>query len=144
MKTFKIYTLIGAAGLVGLLIGAAGIFAFLRWDSEKKTPIPENQQPKLKLVRIATLEGREINEEFQYNMNVINNEKLRIFELQQALQQVPDPIERAKLQATLEQATQRLNENNRKMIEVYGVSANRDYVYAIEKSQIYMLVNEDT
>ena len=95
------------------------------------------------LVRVCTLNSVEANQEFQRNVQIVQAQRQHIISLQTQLTQArTDDLKKA-LQDELDQATKKLNDNNKKMVETYGFSLNRNYVLVTEKAHVYMIVNED-
>lgn len=105
--------------------------------------IPSATNGSGKLVRIATIEGIEKNAEFQRNLNIVNKQKQLVIALNRKLEETTNSSERDKLQASLDQALAKLNENNRKMTETYGFTLARNYSMVVEQSQIFMAVTAD-
>lgn len=97
----------------------------------------------VRLVKVATLNSIEANQEFQRNVRIMQMARQQALKIKEELDQTIDPDKKAELQAVLEDAVKQINDNNRKMIENYGFSLNRNYVLVMEKTHIYMQVTEE-
>lgn len=107
---------------------------------ETQTPAAEDSR---QLVKIATLNGETANAEFQRNVRIMQLKKQRVEQLQRERLAAEGTEDAARIQIELETAAADLVENNRKMVEIYGFSLERDYVYVIEESTLMMQVLPD-
>lgn len=105
--------------------------------------LPEGNPENIRLVKIATLNSVEANQEFQRNVKIMQAARENAFQLKAKFEECSDPDEKVKLHQAFEQAMESLNENNEKMIQHYGFSLNRNYIMVIERAHIYMQVTPE-
>ena len=98
---------------------------------------------KLVLVRIASLNTIDSNEEFQKNVQLVQQQRSLAAQLVSKIEMSESDKEKADLQAQLDLLQKKLNENNQLMFKTYGFSLNRNYVLTVEKSHIHMWVTEE-
>ena len=115
------------------LFGFDALFA--QTDKESKS--------KLQLVKVATLNTIDANKEFQKNVQLVQQQRALAAQVLAKLNETKDKKEIKKLEAQLESLQNKLNENNQLMFKTYGFSLNRNYVLTVEKSHIFMWVNEE-
>ena len=122
----------GAFLTAGYLFGQAG-----------KAPqtAPAAAQPKL--VRVASLNTVQANQEFQANVQLLQRQRQQAIELSAAVEKEKDAAKKKDLKAQLEKAVAQLNDNNDKMQKAYGFSLNRNYTLEIEVSHIYLQVTPE-
>jgi hypothetical protein len=111
-------------------------------DATESSPAPSSVpgDEGLKLVRVATITGETANEEFRRNVQIMQLKKQRVEQLQRERLAAEGTEEAARIGRELEQASADLIENNRRMVQTYGFSLDRDYVYVIESSTLKMKV----
>jgi len=115
------------------LFGFNALFA--QTDKESKS--------KLQLVKVATLNTIDANKEFQKNVQLVQQQRALAAQVLTKLSETKDKKEIKKLETQLESLQNKLNENNQLMFKTYGFSLNRNYVLTVEKSHIFMWVNEE-
>ena len=115
------------------LFGFHALFA--QTDKESKS--------KLQLVKVATLNTIDANKEFQKNVQLVQQQRALAAQVLTKLSETKDKKEIKKLEGQLESLQNKLNENNQLMFKTYGFSLNRNYVLTVEKSHIFMWVNEE-
>ncbi len=115
------------------LFGFNALFA--QTDKESKS--------KLQLVKVATLNTIDANKEFQKNVQLVQQQRALAAQVLTKLSETKDKKEIKKLEGQLESLQNKLNENNQLMFKTYGFSLNRNYVLTVEKSHIFMWVNEE-
>ena len=115
------------------LFGFNALFA--QTDKESKS--------KLQLVKVATLNTIDANKEFQKNVQLVQQQRALAAQVLAKLNETKDKKEIKKLEGQLESLQNKLNENNQLMFKTYGFSLNRNYVLTVEKSHIFMWVNEE-
>jgi len=98
---------------------------------------------KLVLVRIASLNTIDSNEEFQKNVQLVQQQRSLAAQLVSKIEMSESDKEKEDLQAQLDLLQKKLNENNQLMFKTYGFSLNRNYVLTVEKSHIHMWVTEE-
>ncbi len=96
-----------------------------------------------KLVRVSTINGIKANSEFLKNVQLVQAQRQNIIALNTQLEQTSDSEARSNIQIQIDKALDKLNENNRKMVETYGFSLLRNYVFVREKAHVYMAVSEE-
>jgi hypothetical protein len=135
-----------------LALGAAFLTAFSAVGQTSKkadkaapaAPPPAAQpNPQQKLARVATLNGIDVNREFQNNVQMLQAQRQAAIELNDAMEKEKDPKKKAELKAQVDQIMAKLNENNQTMQKAYGFSLARNYTMVIETSHIYMFVSDD-
>ena len=99
------------------------------------------QSGQRKLIRVSTIKGTEANAEFQRNVQLVQTQRQNIINLNNQLEQEVDATARQNIQAQIDQALAKLNENNQKMLKTYGFSLTRNYMYVYEKAHVYMQVS---
>ncbi|MDG1139307.1 MAG: hypothetical protein P8N49_07280 [Opitutales bacterium] len=98
---------------------------------------------KLQLVKVASLNTIDANKEFQKNVQLVQQQRALAAQVVAKLNETKDKKEIKKLESQLDALQQKLNENNQLMFKTYGFSLNRNYVLTVEKSHIFMWVNEE-
>ncbi|CAG36252.1 hypothetical protein [Desulfotalea psychrophila] len=135
-------------GVLGLFMAVLFLCACNPVSAEKKkeeakTKVENPQQVEQKLVKVSTLDSVEANKEFQKNVQVMQLQRQRVIQLQNQLKQTQTKELKMSLQKEIEVAMKKLNEDNKKMIETYGFSLNRNYVLVVEKAHVYMAVSDE-
>lgn len=142
MKRHSLLLAMGAA-----LLTTVSTFGQTPKKSEKAapaTPPPQAQlNPQQKLARVATLNGIDVNREFQANVQMIHAQRQAAIELNDAMEKEKDPKKKAELKAQVDQIMAKLNENNQAMQKAYGFSLTRNYTMVIETAHIYMFVTDE-
>lgn len=90
------------------------------------------------LYQVATINTVAANQQFQRNVQIMQNFRQQIMAATQTIEQETDETIKAEAQQQLEQALQQLNDNNNKMVELYGYSLEREYEYTINSSDLYL------
>lgn len=138
-------------GIIGLSASffAAGVLS-AQSGSTTKAPasgaptISSGTEPKYtKLVKVSSLTSIEANQEFQRNVQIMQQQRQALSELKQQTDKETNPAKKKELQAKLDDALKMLNENNQKMFKAYGFSLERNYQLVIETSHILMLVTDE-
>ena len=106
-------------------------------------PLEQTGGQKVRLLHVAVLSNVEGNNEFKRNVGIMQRHQENIQALQRTIQTVEDEELKSKLNEELQKAVDRLNSDNKKMLEAYGFSLTRRYEQVVEKSHIYMYVTED-
>jgi hypothetical protein len=130
------------------LLTAIVAFAQTPKKGTKSTPAAPQQpaaaQPQQqKLVRVATLNGIDVNREFQANVQLLQAQRQAAIELSSALEKEKDAKKKAEFKTQLDQVMAKLNENNAKMQQTYGFSLARNYSMIVETAHIYMFVTDE-
>lgn len=99
--------------------------------------------PQPKLVRVATLNTVQANQEFQANVQLLQRQRQLAVELSAAAEKEKDAAKKKDLKAQLEKALAQLNDNNDKMQKAYGFSLTRNYTLEIEVAHIYLQVTPE-
>jgi len=100
-------------------------------------------QQKLELVRVASLNTVEANQEFQKNVRLVQQQRALAVQLVNRLEKVQDKDEYDKLRKQLQDLQAKLNENNQKMFSTYGFTLNRNYVLTVETAHVHMWVTAE-
>ncbi|MDP5079762.1 MAG: hypothetical protein NWQ04_04810, partial [Opitutales bacterium] len=90
------------------------------------------------LYPVVTINTVEANQQFQSNVQIMQNFRQQTMIASQTIEQEVDETKKAEAQQQLEQALEKLNTNNTKMVELYGYSLERDYEYTIDISDLYL------
>ncbi|MBT3568239.1 MAG: hypothetical protein HN494_05270 [Opitutae bacterium] len=134
MKTISILS------LVSFTLVAAPTFAQKKDAKPVATPVP---QQKLELVKVASLNTIESNQEFQKNVQLVQQQRTLAVQLLSKLQNEQDEEKHAGLKKQLEDLQAKLNENNKLMFKTYGFTLNRNYVLTVEKAHVHMWVTAE-
>lgn len=94
-------------------------------------------------VKIATIETRVANDEFNRNVQVMQARRAEVVRLQEAVQAAATNAEKATLEGELKAALDRLNTDNQAMAKAYGYSLLRNYIRSIENSEVYLQLTEE-
>ncbi len=108
-------------------------------DAAAKAQAPDD----VRLVKVATLNSVEANQEFQRNVQIMQAAREQAIKLKTAAEKEFDPAKRKDIEKQLDDKIKEINANNQKMVEAYGFSLNRNYVMVIETAHIYMQVSEE-
>lgn len=92
---------------------------------------------------ICTLPNRDAARAFQRDVATLQAERTKAMQVQQELDAAETSEDRAYAQGQLDQVLQQVNTLNKAMVGAYGFSLNRNYVLQIDKSSLYVWVNED-
>ena len=104
-----------------------------------KNPSESEQQ----FVQVAALESIQANQQFQQNLQVIEQQRRNAFRLKQALDNAESDQEKNEIQKNLDNVMKNLNENNQKMLENYGFTLNRNYTMVMDKVHVYMRLSKE-
>ncbi len=107
------------------------------------TASAQNANQQQQLVRVATLNSVQANAEFQRNVQIMQAQRQRLVELTKELEAAKSSSEKQRIQAEIDAATKKINEDNQKMFQAYGFTLNRNYTMVVEKSYIYMFVTPE-
>jgi hypothetical protein len=97
----------------------------------------------IRLVKIATLNTVEANQEFQRNVQIMQAARAELIRLKTAVDAEKDAAKKKDLEKQLDDKLKELNDNNQKMVKAYGFSLTRDYVLVVETAHIYMQVSPE-
>ncbi|MGJ8649674.1 MAG: hypothetical protein ACSHX4_04890 [Opitutaceae bacterium] len=115
---------------------------FVRLTPEEATKIkaedPSAEISNDGLYKVVTINTVEANQQFQRNVQIMQNFRQQTMIASQTIEQEVDETKKAEAQQQLDQALEKLNENNTKMVELYGYSLERDYEYTIDISDLYL------
>jgi hypothetical protein len=128
--------LIVALGAVLTLSGFAA-------ESKSSSPTLPPATKQIKLFKIATINGAQANREFQTNVQLMQNERQAVIELNNAFENEKDAAKKKELKTKLDAALAKLNSDNAKMEKAYGFSIVRNYVMEIETANIYLQVTDE-
>ena len=134
MKSIRIVS------LVSLTLIATATFAQNQGTKTVATTAP---QQKLELVKVASLNTIESNQEFQKNVQLVQQQRTLAVQLLSKLQNEQDEQKHAELKKQLADLQAKLNENNQLMFKTYGFTLNRNYVLTVEKAHVHMWVTAE-
>mgnify|MGYP003960810681 CR=1 FL=1 len=133
MKSIRIIT------LVSLALATNATFA----QNKAKPVEAAAPQQKLELVKVASLNTIESNQEFQKNVQLVQQQRTLAVQLLSKLQNEQDEQKHAGLKKQLADLQAKLNENNKLMFKTYGFTLNRNYVLTVEKAHVHMWVTAE-
>ena len=125
-----------------LLSGSLVTAGYLFGQAQKPAPAPA-AAPQTKLVRVASLNTVQANQEFQANVQLLQRQRQLAVELSAAVEKEKDAAKKKELKAQLEKSVALLNDNNDKMQKAYGFSLARNYTLEIEVAHIYLQVTPE-
>lgn len=125
-----------------LLSGSLVTAGYLFGQAQKPAAAPA-AAPQTRLVRVATLNTVQANQEFQANVQLLQRQRQLAVELSAAVEKEKDASKKKELKAQLEKTVAQLNDNNDKMQKAYGFSLARNYILEIEVSHIYLQVTPE-
>ena len=76
-------------------------------------------------------------------MQLVQNQRQRLAQLQQAKEQTKEADAKAKLDDEFKKSEETLVKNNNEMAKTYGFSLVRNYVMEIEEAKLYMGVTDE-
>ena len=131
--------------VIALTLGTAAGFVLGQTNRTKHSSgaaaAPSESQQML--ARVATLYSIAANSEFQRNVQIMQAERQRVVNLMSELEKSTNPTDRRELQRQVDEAMAKLNDDNRKMVEAYGFSLNRNYTLVVERAHIFMFVSPE-
>jgi len=134
MKSIRILS------LVSFTLVATSTFAQNKSAKPAAAPVP---QQKLELVKVASLNTIESNQEFQKNVQLVQQQRTLAVQLLSKLQNEQDEQKHAGFKKQLADLQAKLNENNKLMFKTYGFTLNRNYVLTVEKAHVHMWVTAE-
>ena len=108
--------------------------------SSKDSPKAEQ---KLQLVKVASLNTIQANQEFQKNVQLVQQQRALAVQLLSKIQSEQDEEKHKELKKQLDALQGKLNENNKLMFKTYGFTLNRNYVLTVEKAHVHMWVTAE-
>lgn len=96
-----------------------------------------------KFAHVATISGVAENNIFRQNVQLVQNQRQRLAQLQQAKEQTKDADAKAKLEEEFKKSEETLVKNNNDMAKTYGFSLVRNYTMEIEEAKLYMGVTDE-
>ena len=115
-------------------------------STQQTNPAPVNSpsQQQTVLVKVASIDGLEANEEFTRNVQVIQSQRQEIVKLNASTNEAAaGSDERKALQTQLDAAVKKLETDNQTMAKSYGYSILRNYVRVPEVSQIFVVLTDE-
>jgi hypothetical protein len=112
-------------------------------SGQTAAPAPAAQQQQIKLARVVTLNGIDVNRDFQNNVQILQAQRQAVIELNATMEQEKDSKKKAELKKQVDEALAKLNENNEKMAKAYGFSLARNYTMVVETAHIYTFVTDE-
>ena len=132
-----------------LLLGTSMLTASL-WAADTVTfpgstsaPAPAPAPKQQKLLKVCSITSAQGFQEFQANVQVMQNQRQLAIEAKNAYDKETDADKKKELKAKLDALLVKLNENNQTMIKTYGFSLERSYTVSVEKADVYMLVTDE-
>jgi hypothetical protein len=121
------------------LLSAGYLLAQNKASAAAAAPAPKQQ----KLLKVATINTVEANREFQANVQKMQQQRQALVELDAKVKAEKDAKKKAQLQAELDKALAKLNDDDQKMQKAYGFSLARNYTLEIEKAHVYMFLTDE-
>ena len=137
MKTRKLGISVITVSVLALAVATAQLDNLRIEDSEPAQPAPQ------KLIRVSSLNTVQANQEFDRNVRLLQAQRERAVQLANAIETAQTDEAKSGLQQELDALMEKLNENNKKMVQAYGFSLTRNYTRVIETSHIYMFVTDE-
>jgi|TARA_B110000495_G_scaffold39321_1_gene31705 hypothetical protein len=134
MKSIRILS------LVSFTLAATATFAQNKGAKPVAAPAP---QQKLELVKVSSLNTIASNQEFQKNVQLVQQQRTLAVQLHSKLQNEQDEQKHVGLKKQLADLQAKLNENNKMMFKTYGFTLNRNYVLTVEKAHVHMWVTAE-
>lgn len=126
------------------------VFLKLTDEEYAKAKEDEKTKPEELLVKgddkfrlIAEIPGVEANNVFRQNVQLMQAQRERFVQMNEALKTMADGEEKKKLQEEAKKAEETLIKNNEEMTRLYGFSLARNYLMDVEESKLYAQVNEE-
>jgi hypothetical protein len=123
------------------LLGACMFTAGLR--AAETVSLPGAAPKQQKLLKVCSLNTPEGYQEFQSNVQVMQNQRQQVIEANAAYEKETNATKKKDLKVKVDDLLAKLNDNNQKMIKTYGFSLERSYTVAIQKADVYMLVSDE-
>lgn len=92
---------------------------------------------------IAKIPGAAANDQFRHNVQVMQAQRDRLVQMNNVLAKMPEGEDKTKLQAEAKTFGERLEADNKTMIEKYGFSLTRNYLLQVVESKLYTAVTEE-
>ncbi|MCR5184379.1 MAG: hypothetical protein K6B46_06770 [Opitutales bacterium] len=92
---------------------------------------------------VATIPTAEENDLFRRNVQIMQNGRERLIQMNNVIAQMEDGEEKTKLEEQFKNEEETLKKNNDEMIKHYGFSLTRNYMMQVEKIKLFMKVNEE-
>jgi hypothetical protein len=109
-------------------------------DSQKLDIVEQDGQ---KYYLVSTIKGIPNNYEFQQNVQIVQNQRNRVVELNNRRTAAITTPEKEALGHLIETEGKQLDENNKKMYEAYGFSLAQQYWLQIHKSRVYSPITDE-
>jgi hypothetical protein len=99
--------------------------------------------PQQKLVKMVSLNDAAAVHAFESNVALLHAEGQEAVDLNAAVQKEKDAKKKKELSAKLDAKLKQLNEDNAKMIKMYGFSLTRNYTMEITSAEVYLQVSDE-
>jgi hypothetical protein len=107
-------------------------------------PAPEIiEQNGQKLALVATIKTAATNREFQRNVQIVQQQRQVVIDLDKRVKEALTAGEKTALQERLNATAKSLDENNALMTKTYGFSLLRNYVFAFVKTKLYTPLSDE-
>ena len=126
--------------LVPAVIASVSLSASAQNDTSS---VASQAAQQTELLKLRPLEGKAVNDEFTYNVQVLQAQRTEIVKLNQATNAAPAGKGHDELQAKLDAALKRLETDNQTMMKTYGYSIYRNYVRTLEKSEVFIVLTPE-
>ncbi len=118
---------------------AAGVVTGRAANTPAAAPAPTQQ----KLYKIATIRGAQEVRDFEHNVQVMQAERKAAIDLKEEVDKEKNSSKKKDLQAKLDAALKKLNEDNQLMSKTYGFSLARNYTVEVEALNVYLQVTDE-
>ena len=103
-----------------------------------------SEDPKGRMVQVATLGSAEANNQFTQNVQIMQGRVREIAGMNDLFQEEQDSSAKQDIEKQIQEMLRRVNEDNALMAKTYGYNLNRKYIRNIEKATVYVqLTDED-
>jgi hypothetical protein len=109
-------------------------------DSQKLDIVEQDGQ---KYLLVSTLKGIHNNYEFQQNVQVVQNQRNHVVELNNRRTAAITTPEKEALGHLIETEAKQLDENNKKMYQAYGFTLSQQYWLQIYNSRVYSPITDE-
>ena len=95
------------------------------------------------LVKIATLNTPQANDEFTRNVQIMQEQRRAVANLYALLAQEEDEDIKYNIEAKIHELMVKLNDENKRMAEAFHYTLNRRYVRSIENATVYIQLSDE-
>ncbi len=101
------------------------------------------EQNGQKYINISSINSAAGNDEFLKNVQIVNGERQRLVALEEMKKTAMSDEFKKSIDTEMKLLGERLNEDNKKMVETYGYSVSRDYIHMPVVTLVYLKLTEE-